>query len=313
MRRDEISDKQWEQSKDFLPGRPADRGRTARDNWGFIHAVWWIARTGAPWRDLPERFGPWNSVFQRFNPPVCESPLGDWWCKRVGLSAPPAHLAGAGLGVPDARLECHPAPPARRRDAKKGGAGETLGHSRGGLSTQLHLLHFAVEAEGRPVERIVVPGQAHDTTEAARLLADHRLHDGIADKGYDRNAPIRDIRSRGSVPVILARAGCTVTRRLLRRQYDRRNRVEQLVNRLKPLRRIATRYEKTARNFLGFVRLVSAFHWRKLNVSTTKTRGRVFHRPSDGHRDKRGAAARRGRSRPALQFSCPPQPPGYEG
>ena len=67
MRRHEISDEQWDKIKDFLPGKPNDPGRTAEDNRGFINAVLWIARTGAPWRDLPERFGEWNSVFQRFN------------------------------------------------------------------------------------------------------------------------------------------------------------------------------------------------------------------------------------------------------
>ena len=67
MRRHEISDEQWEKIKDLLPGKPGDPGRTAEDNRAFIHAVLWIAKTGAPWRDMPERFGVWNSVFQRFN------------------------------------------------------------------------------------------------------------------------------------------------------------------------------------------------------------------------------------------------------
>ena len=67
MRRHEISDEQWNKIKDLLPGQAAHPGRTAADNRGFINAVLWIARTGAPWRDLPERFGEWNSVFQRFN------------------------------------------------------------------------------------------------------------------------------------------------------------------------------------------------------------------------------------------------------
>jgi transposase len=67
MRRHEISDEQWDKVKDLLPGKPGDPGRMAEDNRNFLNAVLWIAKTGAPWRDLPERFGPWNSVFQRFN------------------------------------------------------------------------------------------------------------------------------------------------------------------------------------------------------------------------------------------------------
>lgn len=67
MRRFELSDEQWERVRGLLPGRPGSPGRSGRDNRLFLDAVLWIARTGAPWRDLPERFGDWNSVFQRFN------------------------------------------------------------------------------------------------------------------------------------------------------------------------------------------------------------------------------------------------------
>ena len=67
MRRHEITDDHWGRIKDFLPGQAGDPGVTAVDNRLFVNAVLWIARTGAPWRDLPERYGNWNSVFQRFN------------------------------------------------------------------------------------------------------------------------------------------------------------------------------------------------------------------------------------------------------
>ncbi len=67
MRRYEISDENWERIAPLLPGKASDPGRTAEDNRRFINAVLWIARSGAPWRDLPERFGPWGSVYQRFN------------------------------------------------------------------------------------------------------------------------------------------------------------------------------------------------------------------------------------------------------
>ncbi len=61
-----LSDDQWAQIAPHLPGKVGDPGRSAADNRLFLEGVLWIARVGAPWRDLPEMFGNWNSVFQRF-------------------------------------------------------------------------------------------------------------------------------------------------------------------------------------------------------------------------------------------------------
>ena len=61
-----LTDAQWDEIADLLPGKPGDAGRSGADNRLFVEAVLWIARTGAPWRDLPASFGNWNSVFQRF-------------------------------------------------------------------------------------------------------------------------------------------------------------------------------------------------------------------------------------------------------
>ena len=67
MRRHEIADDDWKRIEDFLPGRAGDPGVTAKDNRLFVNAVLWIAKTRAPWRDLPERYGPGNSVWKRFD------------------------------------------------------------------------------------------------------------------------------------------------------------------------------------------------------------------------------------------------------
>lgn len=62
----ELSEEEWERVRDFLPGREGHVGVTAKDNRLLINGVIWIARSGAPWRDLPERYGKWNSVARRF-------------------------------------------------------------------------------------------------------------------------------------------------------------------------------------------------------------------------------------------------------
>ena len=62
-----IADEDFDRIKDLLPGRAGTPGVTARDNRLFIDAVLWVARTGAPWRDLPERFGNGNSAWRRFD------------------------------------------------------------------------------------------------------------------------------------------------------------------------------------------------------------------------------------------------------
>lgn len=68
MRRYEISDEEWNKIKDMLPpDRLAHQGRPPKPNREMLNGILWIARSGAPWRDLPERFGPWKTVYDRFN------------------------------------------------------------------------------------------------------------------------------------------------------------------------------------------------------------------------------------------------------
>lgn len=69
-RRHELTDAQWEAVQHLIPGKAGDPGRTGEDNRRFLNAVLYVARTGIPWRDLPERYGKWNSVWRRY----------DRWC-----------------------------------------------------------------------------------------------------------------------------------------------------------------------------------------------------------------------------------------
>jgi transposase len=62
-----IADADWDRIKDLLPGRAGTPGAAARDNRRFLDAALWVAKTGAPWRDLPERLGNWNSQWRRLD------------------------------------------------------------------------------------------------------------------------------------------------------------------------------------------------------------------------------------------------------
>ena len=65
-RRHDISDRVWKLLEPHLPGRRGAWGRVAQDNRRFINAVFWILRTGAPWRDLPPEYGDWKNTNRRF-------------------------------------------------------------------------------------------------------------------------------------------------------------------------------------------------------------------------------------------------------
>jgi transposase len=88
-RRHEVSDADWDRIKDRLPGQPGRHGGVAEDNRRFINAVLYVARTGIPWRDLPERLGNWNSQWRRF----------DRWAKAGRFAAIAAALADPDLDV----------------------------------------------------------------------------------------------------------------------------------------------------------------------------------------------------------------------
>lgn len=67
VRRYEITDAEWEQLTQYFPERQAvERGRPRKDSRQMLKGIVWIARSGAAWRDLPERYGPWQTVYKRF-------------------------------------------------------------------------------------------------------------------------------------------------------------------------------------------------------------------------------------------------------
>jgi transposase len=100
------------------------------------------------------------------------------------------------------------------------------------------------------------------------LLAEHKPKAVIADKGYDADDLVQEIHRRGAQAVIPPRSNRKQPRKYSKRRYKTRNLVERFVNRIKHYRRVATRYEKTARNFLAFVHLASFLVTMGVTVNT---------------------------------------------
>jgi transposase len=129
-----------------------------------------------------------------------------------------------------------------------------LGRSRGGFGTKVHA---AVNGLGLPVKLVLTPGQAADVTQAETLLEGAPFAVVIADRGYDSQAVVDAIEAKGGEAVIPTRKTRKVQRDIDRERYKDRNLAERFWARVKQYRRVATRYEKTARNFLALVHVAS--------------------------------------------------------
>lgn len=139
----------------------------------------------------------------------------------------------------------------RQRRSQK----NALGRSRGGVSTKIHAI---TDTEGRPLHVEITPGQQHDVTMAESLLAHVQGQACIADAGYDSNKVIAAIRAKGLTPVISSSSSRKEPLPLDAKLYNLRYQVECFFHCLKRFRRVATRYEKTARNYLAFLHLTCA-------------------------------------------------------
>jgi transposase len=120
-------------------------------------------------------------------------------------------------------------------------------------------IHVACDGVGKPVKIILTPGQDHDVTQGPALIANVDADKVIADKAYDSDPFIETIESQEAEAVIPPRSNRTEQRSYDKEEYKKRNVVERFMNLIKQNRRVATRYEKTARNFLAMVQLASIF------------------------------------------------------
>jgi transposase len=103
----------------------------------------------------------------------------------------------------------------------------------------------------------LTPGQASDIGHATELLGDHEPEVVIGDKGYDGDAFVEEIEARGAEAVIPPKKNRLQPREYDRHTYKERNLVERFWSKAKQFRRVATRYEKKAVNFLAFVQVAA--------------------------------------------------------
>jgi transposase len=123
------------------------------------------------------------------------------------------------------------------------------------LSTKIHAV---VDAVGLPVRLLLTPGQASDKTTLPSLVDGLRpAREAIADRGYSARSIIDLFAAMGTTAHIPSQSNVRVVRTIDLQRYRQRNLIERFFNKLKHLRRVATRYDKLARNFLAAVALAS--------------------------------------------------------
>lgn len=249
-----LSDLEWQSIAPVLPHK--SRGIPRVNDRRVLNGIFWVLRSGAPWRDLPERYGPYTTCYNRF---VRWRRAGVWDCVLTAIS----QRSVAEVQMIDStivRAHQHASCVANHK-------GEGFGRSRGGLTTKIHAV---VDAHGLPINVAITGGQQHDSVAACAML--EGLPSGglvLADKAYDAAEIRAFVNSRGGWANIPPRRNRRDPICFSPYLYRQRNHVERFFNRIKHFRRIATRYEKRADNFLAFVKLAAIRLWLRVYESTT--------------------------------------------
>ncbi|MGX8940050.1 IS5 family transposase [Symbiopectobacterium sp. Eva_TO] len=281
MARYDLPDEAWAIIQPLLPAEPAtpQAGRPWAEHRMIINGMFWVLCSGAPWRDLPERYGPWKTVYNRFNRWSKSGVINIIFNKLLSLLD--AHglvdwSATALDGSNIRALKCAAGAPKKHPDIT---GDNGLGRSRGGFGTKIHM---ATDGSGLPLNIVLSPGQAHESQFALRLLdgigvqrqngsMKRRGHAVLADKAYSGHVLRNKLKNRGIKTVISRKSTEKMAvdgrSKLDRDAYRNRNVVERCFGRLKEYRRIATRYDKMARNYLAMLKLgcIRLFYQRLCN------------------------------------------------
>ncbi len=243
-----LTDEQLEKILPVLRTFPDIRLGLPRQIRLFLEAVLWMTRTGAQWRNLPKEYGNWNTVYKRFAR----------WSKLGVFEKLFEHLSSDRdleyLLIDSTIVRAHAC--AARGTKKEGG--QSLGRSRGGHSTKIHL---ATDALGNAIRFILTAGQRNDITQAEALIENLFPDYVIADKGYDANDFILLLRKRNSEAVIPSKVNRKIQREIDTDLYKERHLIECCIGKLKHFRRVFSRYDKLAKNYLSFVQFASTIIW----------------------------------------------------
>jgi len=224
-----------------------------------MSAIVWRHENGAKWRAVPNELGPWWRAAQTF---IRWSKLGVWERLLTLVQEGGVQLGMTFLDGTTIRAHQKAAGAARKADTSdQRDTREGLGRSRGGFGTKACVI---ADAAGRAIAFVLAPGQSHEVPHAVPLLEKLPRVPGwvVADRGYSSHAFREHVWRLGSRPVIPTRK-TEETLSCPSWVYTNRNQVERLWARLKEWRAIATRYEKTARSFMGVLCLAAACDWIK--------------------------------------------------
>jgi len=166
----ELTDGEWTAIKPMLPNKP--RGVPRVNDRRVLNGILWVLRSGAPWRDLPDNFGPYTTCYNRF----VRCRRAGVWTKIMNALADAHDPAVQMIDTSVVRVHQHGACITRNRR-------QSIGRSRGGLTSKIHAL---VDTNGLPVRLALSTGEAHDSRLAGKLLS--RLKSKtmlLADRGYD--------------------------------------------------------------------------------------------------------------------------------